>query len=200
MELGLSFASDIIREAAYNGHRAGFATNAATIDGDGYIRYPLSGGELHLTEILRSMARIRLRSGVSFASLIEEDLAAGITQTEVYILTPGTDENIDLLALRLREAGNSVLCVPLPDEHKKRRAEEEKQENERREEENIRLRRRELDAIERRLRRQGVRKESARSAAVQKLAFDLGIDPAELEEEDRAADHDDESGNGENGK
>ena len=102
MELGLSFASDIIREAAYNGHRAGFATNAATIDGDGYIRYPLSGGELHLTEILRSMARIRLRSGVSFASLIEEDLAAGITQTEVYILTPGTDENIDLLALRLR--------------------------------------------------------------------------------------------------
>lgn len=204
MELGLSFASDIIREAAYNGHRAGFATNAATIDGDGYIRYPLSGGELHLTEILRSMARIRLRSGVSFASLIEEDLAAGITQTEVYILTPGTDENIDLLALRLREAGNSVLCVPLPDEHKKRRAEEEKQENERirkrREEENTRLRRRELDAIERRLRRQGVRKESARSAAVQKLAFDLGIDPAELEEEDRAADHDDESGNGENGK
>ena len=150
------------------------------------------------------MARIRLRSGVSFASLIEEDLAAGITQTEVYILTPGTDENIDLLALRLREAGNSVLCVPLPDEHKKRRAEEEKQENERirkrREEENIRLRRRELDAIERRLRRQGVRKESARSAAVQKLALDLGIDPAELEEEDRAADHDDESGNGENGK
>lgn len=191
MELGLSFASDIIREAAYNGHRAGFAANATTIDGDEYLRYPLGSGELHLTEILRSMARVRLRSGVSFSSLIEEDLAAGMSQTEVYILTPGTDETIDLLAMRLREAGNSVLCVPLPDEHKRRREEEERQENERirvsREAESARLRRREIDAIERRLRRQGVRRENARSAAIQKLAFNLGIDPAELEEEDKAA-------------
>ena len=93
--------------------------------------------------------------------------------------------------MRLREAGNSVLCVPLPDEHKRRREEEERQENERirvsREAESARLRRREIDAIERRLRRQGVRRENARSAAIQKLAFNLGIDPAELEEEDKAA-------------
>ena len=189
MELGLSFASDIIREAAYNGFKAGFAANATTIDGDEYLRYPLASGELHLTEILRSMARIRLRSGVSFSSLIEEDLAAGISGTEIYILTPATDEHLDELTARLREAGNAVLCIPLPDEQKKRREEEEKLKNEeirsKLRAETVRLRRRELDAIERRLRKQGVRRENARSAAIQKLSFDLGIDPSELEEIDR---------------
>lgn len=173
MELGLSFAADIIREAAYSGHRAGFASNPVTIDGDTSLRFPIQSGDSHLVEILKNMAKIRNRAGVSFNSLLEYDIKHGISEAEIYIITPYTDEDIDNLIYRLRALENSVCTVVLTDEEKERRAEDEIKRNkllaEAARAEKEKLKARELAAIERRLRKQGYKKAAAHAEAKHKF-------------------------------
>lgn len=169
MELGMSFASDIIREAAYNGHRAGLAANPVTIDGDEAIRFPVESGETHLVQILKQLAKVRNRAGVSFNSLIEQDIKDGLSECEIYIITPFTDPEFHSLIYRLNALENTVCIVILTDEEKKRHEEEERIQNKKLaeaiREERTRLREKELAAIEKRLRRRGMKKSAAQAAA-----------------------------------
>ena len=184
MELGLSFSADIIREAAYSGHRAGFASNPVTIDGDTYLRFPVESGDSHLIEILKQMAKVRNRAGISFSSLLEHDIKQGISESEIYIITPYTDDDIEDLAYRLRALGNSVCTVILTDEEKEQRVEDEIKRNKLMAQamylEQEKLKARELAAIERRLRKQGYKKSAAHAEAKHKFESmygDSGTEP-----------------------
>ena len=107
----MSYASDMIREAAYNGHRAGFASNPVTVDGDETLRFPVESlGIRHLVEMLKQLAKVRNRAGISFHSLIEQDIKNGLSETgkKQYVLTPFIDADMEKLFYSLRMLENPV--------------------------------------------------------------------------------------------
>lgn len=116
MELGLSYASALIREASYNGYRAGFAANCVLVTGETSIRYPIESGDLHLEAILREMAKVRPRVGISFLSLLEEDIKNVLHDTEIYILTPFETKMVDDYIRNFELLGNSVTLIKLSEE------------------------------------------------------------------------------------
>lgn len=116
MELGLSYASALIREASYNGYRAGFAANCVLVTGETSIRYPIESGELHLEGILREMAKVRASVGVSFLSMLEDDVKNCLHDTEIYILTPYETRMIDTYIRNFELLGNSVTLIKLSEE------------------------------------------------------------------------------------
>lgn len=118
MELGLSFSSAIIREAAYNGYRAGFAANCFTVSGEDRIRFPIHSGENHLEEILKEMAKVRHKVGVSFFNLLDHDIKGGLNDTEIYIITPYVDETLDEQIANFHRFGNNVNVLRLEDEER----------------------------------------------------------------------------------
>lgn len=127
MELGLSFASAIIRDAAYNGYRAGFAANCTLITGEDQIRFPIASGESHLEEILKEMAKVRHKVGISFFSMMENDVKGGLVDAEVYIITPFINDALDEQVSQMRRFGNSVNILRLEDEERTRSEEIEKE-------------------------------------------------------------------------
>lgn len=116
MELGLSYASAIIREASYNGYRAGFAANCVLVSGETSIRYPIESGELHLEGILREMAKVRSSVGVSFLSMLDDDVKKCMHDTEIYILTPYENNMIDTYIRNFQLLGNTVTLIKLSEE------------------------------------------------------------------------------------
>ena len=120
MELGLSFSSAIIRDAAYNGYRAGFAANCCVITGEDSIRFPVQSGETHLEEILREMAKVRHKVGISLFNLLEHDVKSGLNDTEIYIITPYVNDTMDEQIAHLRRSGNNVTVLKLEDEERMR--------------------------------------------------------------------------------
>lgn len=116
MELGLSYASALIREASYNGYRAGFAANCVLVSGETAIRYPIESGDLHLEGILREMAKVRASVGVSFLSMLEEDVKNCLHDTEIYILTPYENNMIDTYIRNFQLLGNSVTLIKMSEE------------------------------------------------------------------------------------
>lgn len=127
MELGLSFASAIIRDAAYNGYRVGFAANCCTVSGEDSIHFPIEAGQTHLEEILKEMAKVRHRVGISFASLLQRDILDSISDNEIYILTPFVNEELDEQIAQFRRFGNNCTVYRLEDEEKARHDEEERE-------------------------------------------------------------------------
>lgn len=111
MELGLSAAAYMLDMALLRGYRAGFAANCRMVNGNRYISYPISGGGVHFEEILKEMAKIRLVSGNSFASVLEMMIEEGITNTEVYVFTLYTDDRIDEKLDVIKAMGNTVNYV-----------------------------------------------------------------------------------------
>ncbi|MDD4774225.1 MAG: DUF58 domain-containing protein [Eubacteriales bacterium] len=120
MELGLSFSSAIIREASYSGYRAGFAANCFTVTGEDRIRFPIESGEHHLEEILKEMAKVRHKVGVSFFSLLESDIKSGLNETEIFIITPYISETLDEQIAEFHRFGNNVTVLRLEDEERAR--------------------------------------------------------------------------------
>lgn len=127
MELGLSFSSAIIREAAYSGYRAGFAANCCVVTGEDKIRFPIESGESHLEEILQEMAKVRHKVGISFYSMLDYDVKGGMNDTEVYIITPYVNEMLDEQVGKMRRFGNNVNILRLEDEEREREKNDERE-------------------------------------------------------------------------
>lgn len=119
MEHGLSTAAAILREAAYNGYRAGFAANCCLITGEISIKFPISGGAPHMEEILREMAKVRAKEGISFTHLIDNDMHSGMTDTEIFVLTSFMDDKLAEQFANLEMFGNYVNMVKLSYEGEK---------------------------------------------------------------------------------
>lgn len=113
METGLSYAAALIREALYGGYQAGFAANCMTLDGDRFVYFPVDGGEPHLNEILKTMSIVRTAVGASFVGILSEQLKEGMTDTELYVLTPVMSDEAAELLERFASQGNVVHRVDL---------------------------------------------------------------------------------------
>lgn len=110
-EEALGKTAAMLREASEAGINAGFAANPLTTDGAPKLKFPMGSGEMHIKDILRSMACIRNTPGVSFSHILDEYIYTGITDTEMYIFSPYTDENIDARLRDLEYRGNSVSLI-----------------------------------------------------------------------------------------
>lgn len=115
-ERGLSFCAALIRDAIYGGFCVGFAANCKDSDGRLSSRFPCEGSQTQLLAIMKEMARMNPTDGASFGSLLERDLADGMHDTEVVILSSNSyEENEEILdRIRLLERlGNSVQHIIL---------------------------------------------------------------------------------------
>jgi uncharacterized protein (DUF58 family) len=113
MERGLSHAAALIREAFYRGYRAGLACNASLMTGEDRIYYPIEGGDAHLTEILKDMAKVRSSVGISFHAMLSEPLKGDLTETEIFVLTPELTEEAAALLDQYSRQGNTVHVILL---------------------------------------------------------------------------------------
>lgn len=112
MENGLSLAASFAAEALKNGYKVGFAANCRKVTGALKLSFPIVGGVYHIEEMLREMAEVQIRCGVSFLSLLEEGTKNSIRGTEVFLLTPSADESIDECVTML-ERNNHVTVIAL---------------------------------------------------------------------------------------
>ena len=112
-ERGLSFCAALIRDAIYDGFRVGFAANCRNVDGRMSSRFPCEGSQAQLLSIMKEMARMNPTDGASFASLLEHDIADGMSDTEIVILAFDTHEEIIDRIQSLERLGNSVQQIIL---------------------------------------------------------------------------------------
>jgi len=116
MEKALSDAATIIQNALENGYHVGFAINCYMVNGDLYLRFPITAGAYTFEEMLKEMAKIRSRAGISFYSLTETDIDEDLNDAEVLVFTTYIDEVIDTQTQRLEQNGNSVSIILMEDE------------------------------------------------------------------------------------
>ncbi len=115
MERGLSYASALLREAFNFGYRAGFAANCTMLDGEKLVRFPMTQGAVNYEEILCHMAQMRMSEGVSFASLLQNDVLGGLCDSEVFLLTTYMNETLDGVVDNFHRFGNNVTVIMLGD-------------------------------------------------------------------------------------
>ena len=113
METGLRISASLLVKAIEAGGICAFSANCGTIDGKKKVVFPIRGGELHKKEILRQLALTRAMDGVSFSSLLAADIATGVTNSDVFIITAYVDESISEQIAMLEYLGNTVKVIEL---------------------------------------------------------------------------------------
>ena len=113
MEDGLCLAASLVVKALDAGGICAFGANCSTLDGRQKVEFPVRGGDVHKNDILREMSKIRAIDGASFASILAADIAIGITNSEVFIITSYVDESISEQVSLLEHMGNTVRIISL---------------------------------------------------------------------------------------
>ena len=113
MERFLSYAVGIITSAADKGYRVGIAANCDFPDSNLPLRYPIYSGSIHTREMLRRLALVRCAPGMSFSGIVDQDLAAHLTNTEIYVFSTYVDEGAQIRLNALEKAGNTVKTLIL---------------------------------------------------------------------------------------
>ncbi len=113
MEDGLCIAASLVVKALDAGGICAFGANCSTLDGRQKVEFPVRGGDVHKNDILREMSKIRAIDGASFASILAADIAVGITNSEVFIITSYVDESISEQVSLLEHMGNTVRIISL---------------------------------------------------------------------------------------
>ena len=113
MEVGLRLSASLLVKAIDAGGICAFSANCGTIDGKKRVVFPLRGGEMHKKDILRQMALTRAIDGDSFSSLLAADIASGVTNSDVFIITAYVDEAISEQIAMLEYLGNTVKVMEL---------------------------------------------------------------------------------------
>lgn len=108
MEQALSYAAFIFGKAWKEGYQIGLGANCQMVNGDKYVRYPLSVGYEHYRMVLQELAMARPIYGNSFCSIIDMDIDEYLEQAEVYLITSYLDEAIDQRIETLQSLGNVV--------------------------------------------------------------------------------------------
>jgi len=116
MERALSYSASFINDALHNGYRVGFGANCMTATGEMKIEFPQVTGFYHLEEILKEMAKARIRSGASFGSILNNAIVSNIRDSEMYVMTMYVDDDIEEKIKLLGRLNNSVNIIKLGDD------------------------------------------------------------------------------------
>lgn len=114
MENAMSYTSDIIRVMCDNGYRLGLYTNSTQNNSDEGLCFPMRSGELHAKEMLCGMSHVRIASSYSFTTLLSKAVASGLSDTEIFVFSAYTDNEIEACLAALSRNRNTVnLIVPM---------------------------------------------------------------------------------------
>lgn len=111
MEHALCYAAYLIDKAVSQGYEVGFAANSRMVNGDNFVRYPMSRGGWNYEEILKELASIRMGQGNSLASLLEYDIREQLNHTELYVMTIYTDERMEEKLRILEQMDNCINLI-----------------------------------------------------------------------------------------
>lgn len=119
IERAISYAASIADYTARNGVETGFGCNGKMIGSEEEtVRISPSTGTAHLFEILECMARLDIDRAFDFHTFLEQDVQAGVTQTDFLIITPYVSEKMHHLIRRLEQADNAVQVWQLDEAEK----------------------------------------------------------------------------------
>lgn len=110
MEYALSVASEIVGDAERNGYKIGFAANCQSSSGENHVWFPITSGQNQTREISREIAKINVRCTCSFYTLLRNEIKSDLSMTEVIIITPCIDDDLDKGASFLKKR-NSVEVI-----------------------------------------------------------------------------------------
>ncbi len=110
-EKALSFASFLVADATKRGYQVGFSCNSRMINGDYYVRVMMESGEAHYKEILECLANVNLNYGNSFVSLLDKEIDCSTNNTEIYLISAYTDEEIDKRIGILERNNNNITIL-----------------------------------------------------------------------------------------
>ena len=111
VETGLKIAAALVVKSLDAGGVCAFGANCTTLDGRQKVEFSARGGDVHKNDILREMAMIRAIDGASFASILASDIAKGVMNSEVFIITPYLDDGISEQISVLERLGNAVRVI-----------------------------------------------------------------------------------------
>lgn len=114
MEKALSYSAYLLDKATIQGYQVGFAANSRMVNGDNFVRYPMSRGGWNYEEILKELASIRLTQGNSLASILAFDIKENLNHTEIYVMTIVMDERAQEKLDILEQMDNSINIIYLP--------------------------------------------------------------------------------------
>ncbi len=113
IERGLSYAAAMVKDATRQGIKTGFGANCENNRGGHYVYLERQGGYPHLKRILEEMAKLEMKMGVSFSTLLNIDIRRKITNTEIFILASYLSEHNEAQIHHLRKMGNTVNIIKL---------------------------------------------------------------------------------------
>lgn len=114
MEKALSYSAYLLDKATMQGYQVGFAANSRMVNGDNFVRYPMSRGGWNYQEILKELASIRMSQGNSLASILEFDIKENLNHTEIYVMTIVMDERAQEKLDVLEQMDNCINIIYLP--------------------------------------------------------------------------------------
>ncbi len=114
MERALSYSAYLLDKGINQGYEVGFTANSRMVNGDNFVRYPMSRGGWNYEEILKELASIRMGQGNSLASLLELDIKECLTHTELYVMTIYMDSRMEEKLKILEQMENKVNVIWLP--------------------------------------------------------------------------------------
>ncbi|GGH37349.1 DUF58 domain-containing protein [Paenibacillus segetis] len=116
IELGISYAAAIAAYALRHGMETGFLCNARLIDGPKIpIRKEPQAVIDQLDHLLDVMARIVLDRSVSMIRLLEQEIEAGITNTDYLIITCHQGDKLRATVEQLQDRGNGIEWMIIPE-------------------------------------------------------------------------------------
>ena len=110
MEYGLSVASAVIRDAIANGCKVGFAANCPDEE-HRYLRYSQQSNDEHFKRIMQGFASLNIADGISIKLLLQDDIDAGLNNSEIIFLTTYIDDEIDDRLRILKQYSNAVSVI-----------------------------------------------------------------------------------------
>lgn len=117
MENAMSYTADIIRVMNENGYRLGLCTNSTQNNSNEGLDFPMRSGDLHAKEMLCGMSQVRIASSYSFTTLLSKAIRAGLSDTEIFVFSVYTDDEIEACLSALERNRNTVnLIVPTGEE------------------------------------------------------------------------------------
>lgn len=114
MEKALSYGAYLLDKAISQGYEAGFSANSRMVNGDNFVRYPMSRGGWNYEEILKELACIRMFQGNSLGSILDYDIKDHLNHTEIYVMTICMDERAEEKLNILDQMDNSINVIYLP--------------------------------------------------------------------------------------
>jgi uncharacterized protein (DUF58 family) len=114
VEYGLSLAATIADSAVRRGIPVGLLTNARCIGRDRIVRIPCRCSKEHLVGLCQTLASVQIQRSVTIYTLLEQEIGSRPTGTDYLLITAYQDARLAAQVTRLRELGNAVQTVKLP--------------------------------------------------------------------------------------